>query len=144
MATPNPASIPIPELIPQRPPVQMIDSLVAVSETGASGALKVTDACMFCENGQLTESGLIEFIAQTAAAFTGFKSRFMDKPVAEGYIGSVKNLVIYSLPPLGSHLHSSVHVEHEIMGYTLIAGKVYSGNELLAECEMRILNQEIR
>jgi predicted hotdog family 3-hydroxylacyl-ACP dehydratase len=136
-----PSDFDILELIPQRPPMRMIDALVAADEKSARGKLYVTESNLFIENGVLAEPGLIEFIAQTAAAYTGFKNKTTSREVSEGYIGAIKNLVIYNLPELNSYIESEIVVENEIVGYTIIAGRVYQQNRLLAECEMRILGK---
>jgi len=129
----------IQELIPQRPPMVMIDRLVSADERSATGELAVRETNLFCQNGIFRETGMIEFIAQTAAAFTGYRNRVNHLAISEGYIGAVKNLVIHDLPPLGAVLRSEITIENEIVGYTIITGRVYAEQNLLAECEMRIL-----
>jgi len=119
----------------------MIDALLAVGQNSARGHLYIRDSNLFIENGVLAEPGLIEFIAQTAAAYTGFKNKTTNKNVSEGYIGAIKNLVIYHLPQVNSAIESEIVVENEIVGFTIIAGRVYQEGRLLAECEMRILGK---
>ena len=135
----NPLAYNILDLIPQRPPMVMIDALTRADERMACGSLFITASNMFCENGKFAEPGLIEFIAQSAAAYTGFKNKTASTGVTEGYIGAIKNLVIYDLPAAVSTIVSEIIVENEIVGYTIITGRVYFGNKLMAECEMRIL-----
>jgi predicted hotdog family 3-hydroxylacyl-ACP dehydratase len=127
------------DLIPQRPPMKMIDALVSADEKSARGQLFIQESNLFSENGVLAEPGMVEFIAQTAAAYTGYKNKTTDREVREGYIGAIKNLVIYELPKINSRIESEIVVENEIVGYTIITGRVYQDNRLLAECEMRIL-----
>lgn len=136
-----PADFNILDLIPQRPPMTMIDALIAADEKSARGLLFIRESNLFCENGMLAEPGLIEFIAQTAAAYTGFKNKTTNKEVSEGYIGAIKNLVIHELPKINSRIESEIVVENEIIGYTIISGRVYQDDRLLAECEMRILGK---
>jgi predicted hotdog family 3-hydroxylacyl-ACP dehydratase len=136
-----PADFNILELIPQRSPMIMIDSLITADEKSARGKLHILESNLFVENGVLAEPGLIEFIAQTAAAYTGFKNKTTNREVSEGYIGAIKNLVIYELPKTNSHIESVIVVENEIVGYTIIAGHAYQDERLLAECEMRILGK---
>jgi predicted hotdog family 3-hydroxylacyl-ACP dehydratase len=69
----NPDTLNVIELIPQRPPMQMIDRLVSVTEKGGKGSLMIRADNLFVENDRLSESAMVEFIAQTAAAFTGYK-----------------------------------------------------------------------
>jgi predicted hotdog family 3-hydroxylacyl-ACP dehydratase len=136
-----PADFDILELIPQRPPMTMIDALTAADEKSARGKLFITGSNLFIQDGFLAEPGLIEFIAQTAAAYTGFKNKTLHKDVSEGYIGAIKNLSIYKLPGINSLVESEIVVENEIVGYTIITGRVYQDGMLLAECEMRILGK---
>lgn len=135
----NPSEIEITDLIPQRQPIQMIDRLISVSEKRAQAGLFIREDNIFAENGLLSESALVEFIAQTAAAFTGYNNIINQSQVKEGYIGAVKNLVIYELPGVLTEIRSEIEVTNEIVGFTIINGKVFSESKLLAECEMRIL-----
>jgi len=135
----NPGEFNILDLIPQRPPMTMIDKLVYADERSAIGRLFVRESNLFCEKGHLCEAGLIEFIAQTAAAYTGYRNKTNRGAVSEGYIGAVKNLVITAMPPVNAEIQCEIVVENEIVGFTIIIGKVYYANQLIAECEMRIL-----
>jgi predicted hotdog family 3-hydroxylacyl-ACP dehydratase len=137
----TPADFEILDLIPQRPPMTMIDALISADEKSARGQLYIRQSNLFSDNGVLGEPGLIEFIAQTAAAYTGYKNKTTNKEVSEGYIGAIKNLVIYELPKVDSLIQSEIVVENVIVGYTIIAGRVYQDDRLLAECEMRILEK---
>jgi predicted hotdog family 3-hydroxylacyl-ACP dehydratase len=129
------------DLIPQRPPMTMIDALITADEKSARGNLHILESNLFSENGVLTEPGLIEFIAQTAAAYIGYKNKTTNKEVGEGYIGAIKNLSIYELPKVNTAIQSDIVVENEIVGYTIIIGRIYQDDRLLAECEMRILGK---
>jgi predicted hotdog family 3-hydroxylacyl-ACP dehydratase len=134
----KPSDYKITDLIPQRQPLVMIDSLEYADEMRAEGKLFITEANTFCHLGKFQEAGMVEFIAQSAAAWTGYMNLKSGKPVALGYIGAVKNLVIHSLPAAGSEIRSEVIIESELLGFTIISGKVIQNDKLLAECEMRI------
>jgi predicted hotdog family 3-hydroxylacyl-ACP dehydratase len=134
----NPSDYTIPDLIPQRPPMVLIDSLVYAEEKTAGGRLFIRETNLFCHKGYFQESGMVEFIAQTAAAFTGYQQLKAGKPVKLGYIGSVKNLVINHLPAVNTEIESEVIVDSEVLGYTIITGRVRQEGRLLSECEMRI------
>jgi 3-hydroxyacyl-[acyl-carrier-protein] dehydratase len=138
----NPKDFNILDLIPQRPPMAMIDSLVYADEKSARGMLMIRESNLFCDRGNLGEPGLIEFIAQTAAAYTGYKSKITGCEIAEGYIGAIKNLLIHELPSVNTLIESEIIIENEIIGYTILTGRVYNGVRLLAECEMRILGKK--
>jgi len=129
----------IPDLIPQRPPFIMIDQLTGCDEKTAKGRLFITESNILCHNGHLQESGLMECIAQTAAAYTGYLQLSAKKEVTKGYIGAIKNLVIYSLPAVNTEIQSEIIVENELLGYTIVTGRIFQNSTLVAECEMRIL-----
>lgn len=131
------------ELIPQRPPMVMIHKLVFSDNDGAKTNLFVDEKNLFYQNGKLREPALIENIAQTAAAWTGYKTKMENKPIREGFIGAIKNLVIYALPELNSTIETEVKVEYQVMNATVISGKIRSDEKLLAECEMKIFLKDL-
>lgn len=135
----EPSGYNITDLIPQRPPMVMIDKLVYADEKTGRGTLLITGQNPFCIDGILVEAGMMEFIAQTAAAFTGYVKLEGKKEPSKGYIGSVKNLTVFSFPPEGSEIQSEITIDNELLGFTIITGRIRLHNNLLAQCEMRIL-----
>jgi predicted hotdog family 3-hydroxylacyl-ACP dehydratase len=127
------------DLIPQRPPMVMINQLTYVGEKSAKGRLIIQESNLFVHNGKMQEAGLVEFIAQTAAAYTGYLSISNNQEVKKGFIGSVKNLVIHSLPDINTEIQSEIIKDTELLGFTIITGRVFQNDNVLAECEMRIL-----
>lgn len=127
------------DLIPQRPPMVLIDQLISVGEKSAVGRLFIRESNVFCENGFLQEGGLMEFIAQTAAAFEGYRQLSLQEEVKPGFIGAIKNLSVHFLPEINTEIQSEIIVDSELLGYTLITGKIFQNNAVVSECEMRIL-----
>ena len=125
-------------LIPQRPPFVMIDRLTGYNETIATTAFVVKPENVFVENGRLTEPGLVENIAQTAAARAGYIAKKENKPVQLGYIGAIKNLVIHALPFVNDELTTEISITNQIFDVTLVTGKISCKESLLASCEMKI------
>src|SRR5258708_192834 len=91
-------------LIPQRPPFVMIDRVAHSDAAITRTSFKVTADNIFVINGKFREPGLLENIAQTAAAGAGELAMRENRPVAIGYIGAVKNLEIGDLPAVGDEL----------------------------------------
>ena len=127
------------QLIPQRPPVVMVDTLYACDEHGAKTGFTIGEDNIFCENGVFSEGGIIENMAQTAAAQIGYLCREKNIPVPIGFIGAVKNLEIISLPKAGKRLITTIQIENEVFGVTVISGKVLCDDHLVASTEMKIL-----
>ncbi len=138
----NPQDLQIWKLIPQREPMIMIDSLVMFTDTICETSFEILESNIFVKDGLFREPGLIENIAQTAAAKIGYKSLVENVPTPVGFIGSVNNLRVYSLPAVHSILTTSVEVTYAIMDASIIKGTIHSSGELIAECEMKIFLQK--
>jgi predicted hotdog family 3-hydroxylacyl-ACP dehydratase len=126
------------ELIPQRPPFVMIDELTYSDGKSSRSSFLIKEKNIFVSNGKFREAGLVENIAQTAAARAGYNSQQENKPVLVGYIGAVKNLEIFALPKINDVLETEVAIENQVFDVTIITGKVKCNGILLAQCEMRI------
>ncbi|MDE1192014.1 MAG: 3-hydroxyacyl-ACP dehydratase [Arachidicoccus sp.] len=125
-------------LIPQRPPFVMIDELLYADEMLVSTAFQIKAENILVENGKFSESGIVENIAQTAAAHAGSFSKSKNENVALGYIVAIKNLQIFSLPNINDKLLTEVKIVNQIFDVTIIEGKVFCDNKLIAQCEMKI------
>ena len=125
-------------LIPQRPPIVMVDSFFGFEENRSYSGLTVTTDNLFCEAGRLQEPGIIEHIAQSAAARIGFIYTRQGEKVPLGFIGSVDKLKIYNLPEAGMKLFTEITVVQEVFDITLISAQVKAEEELIAECKMKI------
>ena len=125
-------------LIPQRPPFVMVDKLIFCDERSSRSTMLVTQENIFVENGFLKEPGLVENIAQTAAARAGFISSNEKKPVQIGYIGGIKNLEVFALPKTNDTIETEITIENHIFDVTIISGEITCKGKLLAQCEMKI------
>ncbi len=127
------------DLIPHRPPMVMIDRLTHSGKKSARGSLFIRESNVFCNEGHLQEAGLIEFITQTAAANYGYFQLSSREEVRRGFISVIKNLEIHSLPAINTEIQSEIIVENEVLGHTIITGRVLQNNSVIAEGEMRFL-----
>jgi predicted hotdog family 3-hydroxylacyl-ACP dehydratase len=125
-------------LIPQRPPMVMVDKLIYSDEKMSRSALQIREGNIFVENNRLTEAGLVENIAQTAAARIGYICMLEKKPVPVGYIGAVQYLEISDLPNINEKIETEVSVKNEILNVMIIKGKISLNEKPIAECEMKI------
>src|SRR6185436_172755 len=89
------------EYIPQREPFIMVDELEESNEVLFITNFTIREGHQFVEAGYFTESGLVENMAQTAAAGKGYNAKQGGGEAAVGYIGALKNLYINSLPKIG-------------------------------------------
>jgi predicted hotdog family 3-hydroxylacyl-ACP dehydratase len=130
--------IEVQDLIPQRSPFVMIDRLVHVSENSATSEFEVLEKNILVNKGLFRESGVIENIAQTAAAMNGYNVMAGGSEVKNGYIGGIKNLDILSLPKVGETVTTKVTEEHRVMGASVIRGESSVGIRVIAKCEMKV------
>ncbi|MDR1602772.1 MAG: pseudouridylate synthase [Tannerella sp.] len=127
------------DILPQRPPFVMIGKLLHVDERVTRTSLLVCDDNIFCEHGQLTESGVIENIAQTCAARMGYINKYVSNDTVKlGFIGSIRNMEIVRLPLTGETLVTQIDVQEEIFRMTLVYATVRVEDELIASSEMKI------
>ena len=126
-------------LIPQGPPFVMIDKLLYSGGTNTRTSFLITEENIFTEAGEFCEAGLMENIAQTAAARAGYIAALENKPMAAGYIGAVKNLEISDLPKINDELITEIKVENQVFDFMLISGRIYCKDKLVASCEMKVL-----
>ncbi|WP_336515395.1 3-hydroxyacyl-ACP dehydratase [Pollutibacter soli] len=125
-------------LIPQRPNFVMVDELVNVTDDTCSTKFTIRADNVLLDENSFSEGGLVENIAQTAAAHAGFVALNKNEPVKTGFIGAVTNLKITELPSNGSLLETNIKIENQIFDVTLISGQVSCEGRLVASCEMKI------
>lgn len=132
----------IEELIPQRAPIVMVDRLTSIEEGVSYTELEVRADNLFVERGVLSECGLIEHIAQSAAARIGYLFRMRDEAVPIGYIGSVNQFALGRLPRVGERLTTSIRVLQEVYQVSLVEAEVRSGDEVVASSRMKIFLEQ--
>lgn len=124
--------------IPQKPPMVMIGKLHSVADKKTTTSFLIREDNIFCKDGFLKEPGLIENMAQTSAAGAGYLAGQEQKEPSVGYIGGIKNLHIDEYPPVGSEIITEVVVAHEVFDATIVIGKIFLENRLIASCELKI------
>lgn len=126
------------DLLPQKHPFQMIDTLLESNESCYKSILTVRAENVLVNDTLFTEGGMIENIAQTAAAGTGFYALSQGNAVPVGYIGAVKNIFINECPKVGDHINTTVIIKNNIGNASIAEGKIFLADRLLASCELTI------
>jgi len=133
------------DLLPQRPPMVMVDTLISCNDKQTITSLKVEDDNIFVSGNKLSMPGLVENIAQTAAVRTGWMAHQTSDAekinIPLGVIGAIKNLEIHDYPHSGSILETRVEVLYEFGNASIIKGSVSSSQKQYAVCEMKIFLQ---
>lgn len=125
------------KLIPQRFPMVMIGSLLSYTEETVTVNFLIQSDNLFVSEEQLQESGLLEHMAQSVAAHTGYSYFIRREAAPTGYIGSIQKAEIIRLPNTGDNLTTAVSIVQEFMGVTLVDIETKVGGELVATAQMK-------
>ena len=125
-------------LIPQKPPFVMVDKLLYADEMLTRSSFIISPDNVLVKHDLFQEAGLIENIAQTAALRAGYMATIEGIEVKPGYIGSVKDFGVFSLPKVGDELLTEITIENQIFNVIIFSGKVWCKDQLLASCEMKV------
>ncbi|APS39671.1 MULTISPECIES: hypothetical protein [Salegentibacter] len=127
------------QLIPQKPPFVMVDSLLEYTDkTGTTGFTIPMDNILV-EDAIFSEPGLIEHMAQSMSLWRGYEGFLsgLDKPKT-GFIGAIKAVEILELPKAGTKLVTYVEILQEFMNVTSVGARTFDEEgKLLATSEMK-------
>ena len=129
-------------LIPQRHPIVMVDTLYEADDESGITGLTISEDNIFCRDNKMQEPGLIEHIAQSAAAFAGYKTFKNGLPPKLGFIGEIRKCKINTLPEVGENLVTNIRVLGEAAGITLVSAETSSNGNTIVTCQMKIFIQE--
>ncbi len=128
---------PISELIPQKAPFVFIDRVVDHEEDRIT-----TNYCVKSDNplvdGKMLEAGLIENMAQSAAALEGCLAKKGNGEIKIGFIGAVKKLEIKKEVFVGDLLETKLVIINNAIGVNIAEGEVYCKDTLVAKCILNI------
>ena len=124
--------------IPQRPPFVMTGEMVYTDGKITKTIFTIPADNLFVSNGYFSESGLVENMAQTAAACTGYKANTEGKPAPVGYIAALRNVTISELPKVNDTITTEISFEQALMNFHLVKGKVMIGDKEIASSEFKI------
>jgi predicted hotdog family 3-hydroxylacyl-ACP dehydratase len=126
-------------LIPQKEPFVLINSLKEVREKSCVTSFKIEADHVLCENGHLMLSGLLENMAQSSGCKLGYDDYMQGKKPRVGFIGEVRDFQYSRLPKAGEELITIITEEGKVFGsVTVVSGKIFSGEEEIASCKMKV------
>lgn len=124
--------------IPQRPPFVMVDKILDVSELYTKSSFTISPTNVFCKNGIFYEAGLIENIAQTAAAGAGFAQVKDGGTPKIGVIGAIKKLSISKRPLDDDKLITTVNIVSSFGNALIAEGQIEVQGTIIASCQVNI------
>jgi predicted hotdog family 3-hydroxylacyl-ACP dehydratase len=129
----------IADLLPQKAPFIMVGELLYADDTTTRTRFLVPLGNPLVDEGRFTEGGLLENIAQTAAAGAGYLALKEGRPVSPGHIVSVSRFNVAGLPLVGDELLTETVIRTRIPDIIVISGRVTCNTVEIATCEMKIL-----
>ena len=138
------AAVRIEEILPQRPPVLVVSSLLGhcADETVTSFTVGEDNVFLDPVRGFCAE-GLMENAAQTCSARIGFISKYVEnRPVSIGLLCRIRNFTVHCLPSVGDALHTSVSATASVGQMTIFKTRTFRGPELIAEGELAVAESD--
>ena len=119
-----------------------------MEEDEAITSLHISDDNVMVCQGQLTEPGLLENMAQTAALSAGYayfiqnQGKLVDYQPPLGYLGAIKKVEFFELPSVNESIQTHTTIINTLKsGETdilFVQGKIYKGDRLFAEGEIKV------
>ncbi len=141
----NFAEIDVLELLPQRKPFVFVDHIVNfhIPDLSCITHFLVKEDHLLVNDGYLSESGIIENIAQTCAVHIGFYNKYiLNKKIQVGFIGAVKNLRIFDKVQIGDLLVTKIAIKTEFGSMKIADATVEVCGKKVAEGELKIALQD--
>lgn len=120
----------------------MTDKLLYVDENIVRSSFLIKAENVLVKDNRFQEGGIMENIAQTAALRAGYLAVAEKKEVVNGYIGAIKDFEVFELPKSGDEIFTEVKIENQIFNVTVLSGKVWLNNVLIASCEMKVFMED--
>jgi predicted hotdog family 3-hydroxylacyl-ACP dehydratase len=126
-------------LIPQGPPFIMVDRLLFSDGPTTRTSFRVAADNPLTTNSRFSVAGLIENMAQTAAAGAGYAASAAGGAASSGAIVAINNFEVTRLPEPGEELFTEITVTALVADIIVISGRITCGQSVIATGEMKIL-----
>lgn len=133
------------KLLAHRPPMLLISRLLErQGERAVAEAIIPEDGLFVDPRKGLLPEYLIEIIAQTLAAASGYDALLANSPATDGFLVGVDN---FSWPTTAAKPGTArIHIEKtfEFSGFTFVHGQVFQGTHLLAEGDIKVWENTVQ
>jgi predicted hotdog family 3-hydroxylacyl-ACP dehydratase len=96
------------DVVPHRPPMLLLDEVVAWDRERVECRVVLRDDSPFVEGGRVASTLAIEYMAQCIAVFVGLEAHQRGEPISVGYLVGAREIV---LPPDGFRVGDVLAVE---------------------------------
>jgi predicted hotdog family 3-hydroxylacyl-ACP dehydratase len=131
------------KLIPQRNPFVLVDELIEHKENYSISTFEIKGDHYLVVDGELSVYGLMENIAQTAAARAGYQWYKLGEEAKIGFIGAISKFELNDKPKIGSAIQTKITHVSDFGNISLVKGEVLDQERIIASCELKIaINEE--
>ena len=127
-------------LLPHRAPMLWLEALVDCTDTTASATVRFTADHFAVTDGVVTETALVECVAQTVAAALGHRAQMVGHtgPANPGMLAAVSGFRILTPAPLDKPLLIEVRELKRFGPMLLVAGVISCDGQRIAEGELSL------
>ena len=121
------------QLIPHRPPIRLVDRLLAYDGLqGVVESILLPGSIWILDDGSIEQVAMVELIAQSFAATKGYADQLEGKPVKKGFLVGVKRVTFQGTAYGNDRLVIYITRTGETDEFALAEGRVTRGEEVLA------------
>ena len=130
---------PAEQLLPHRPPMLLIDSLLQREKDTAIASATLTQDNIFYSNEHgLVEEYFIELVAQTMAAANGFDALLEHGPVKDGFIVGIETFSLHQTQHQQGTFRVVAAKDMEFAQMQVIDGAVFADSTCIASVRLKL------
>ncbi len=126
------------KLIPHRLPMRLVDELLEVDGKSAVVAAQIPANCPLVDaSGKLEEVALVELIAQSHAALSGYYDQLEARQVRQGFLVGVNKAEWFASAHVGDQLLIKIDTLAEVESFIVASGEIWCGETMIAKGELK-------
>ena len=135
---------PVRELVPQRPPMLLLDAVTDWDGETLTCAATVGADWLLVDGDGMPAAGLLEVMAQTVAALHGLQGRARGEPVRVGLLTGCRTLALHvARVRVGETVLASARQEFSMDAAAEFACRVERGGVCLAQGSLHVVRGEL-
>jgi predicted hotdog family 3-hydroxylacyl-ACP dehydratase len=144
--TPSPALFnSIEDLVLHRPPMLLLESVVAWDSLGLTAIVSLRDSALFADsNGNIPSWVGVEYMAQAISAFAGITAKLNRQPISLGFLLGTRSYSsrVSHFKPEQKITVSVRQLLRDETNLVLFDGKIYADSELCATAEIKAIQPD--
>lgn len=131
--------MPAERLIPHRPPMRLVDTLLSFADgCGETEACPAAGSILADRSGELDRVALVELIAQSYATVRGYDDLLNGRPVRKGFLVGIRKLRLTGTAFAGERLVTAIRTIGTFDGFALAEGEIVRRDECIARATIKL------